>query len=587
MNSQNAQPRTQTYLFALTIIFLVSGSFFHGFLFEEEYLVGAIVAFGVLSVLYFKHRILHDPALYFLLVCVCSYAVSLSYAINKQDALLEAIKIAFVAAIYLIFKHLNPETNDRALRVLLGTSFAAVVIGIAGDRFYDDRLAGFLDYANAQGLLLAVCSIIAQALYMTGRQGRYLGAHFAFVMALGLTQSRTAMLLWALSQIILYAAARKKYFELWLRVLIGTFLGIMGSVAFGQSVWATLLIIAISGVFVWKQAAFSVGLSRSVAAAAGVVAVTWAGWQLYDGGLSRWEKFGLSATEWQSRLVYYRDALRMSLDAVWTGYGGGGWAQLQYEYQSSDYFVRYVHNQLLQVATDTGLIGTVSFIGFVSVLLYRGFYELRNAPEERKLIQWGRLCASAAIVVHSLVDFVLAYPFLFGVFFLLNGRVMVPDEENRTENRRISGAFRIAGILLVSLIIMITSGLSLISGSYSRTASELLRNEKPADAVRSLDRSIKLALFADQAHDRKSKIYFQEYLQSRDQRYLAVAKEENSQALQTNPSQIWYLKLQSDILWEQGELEKSIRILEDLTTKNPFESRWREELKQRRMQLSK
>lgn len=49
----------------------------------------------------------------------------------------------------------------------------------------------------------------------------------------------------------------------------------------------------------------------------------------------------------------------MIRDFGWGGMGGGGWSLLQHEYQSQEYFVRFIHNHYLQVLLDVGVIGFV------------------------------------------------------------------------------------------------------------------------------------------------------------------------------------------------------------------------------------
>ncbi|QMV41808.1 O-antigen ligase family protein [Cohnella cholangitidis] len=277
--------------------------------------------------------------------------------------------------------------------------------------------------------------------------------------------------------------------------------------------------------------------------------------------------------------MYYSDALSMSKDSLWFGYGGGGWSQLQYRYQTSDYFVRYIHNHFLQVVTDVGLIGAAVYVGVVVLLLYRSVYELVSGKGDKRVFQWGRVCICFALVVHSLVDFTFSYPYLLGLFLVL-GVKRSANESEATVSGQVIKRFKVPlGIL--SVLIAAIIGTLFLSSYYFKAASKAFQENRPADAVTLFDKSIKTALFADQAHDQKGKIYFKGYLQGNDQRYLAVAEEENRLALQTNPTNIWYRKFQSDILWEQGSRGQSLSMLEELVEENPYRARWREELRKR------
>lgn len=395
----------------------------HGLFFNKEYLLAAFIAFGVVSIFFYKIEFPRDAVFYLLLANAGIYAYGVVYAENSNEALMEAIKAMFLISLYLIFGQLTIKQFRGILQVLLGSTFASTIFGILAGRFYDGRLAGLLDYANAYALLLLACIIVSQVLYATNRHWIYLVYQFTFVTALVLTQSRTVLLLLIAVQIVLYFTVGRKRLDAWLRTLICACIGLLGAALFEMSAWYFLPVIAfVSAFMVYEKKATNKSLLFVLLSAGGATIIAFGG-LLFKGGLTRWLAFGTSATEWQSRLVYYHDALKMSRKSILFGYGGGGWSQLQYEFQTSDYYVRYVHNHFLQVLTDVGLVGMLIYASIIVTLLFRSVKELRRSTEEQRIIQWGKTCVCFVFIAHSLVDFAWSYPFLLGIFLLMSMKI--------------------------------------------------------------------------------------------------------------------------------------------------------------------
>lgn len=65
-----------------------------------------------------------------------------------------------------------------------------------------------------------------------------------------------------------------------------------------------------------------------------------------------------------SRLQMWRDALQLWTEAAWLGHGGDTWRNMFRAIQSSPYVGGEVHNGLLDLALDTGLIGIVLVAGW-------------------------------------------------------------------------------------------------------------------------------------------------------------------------------------------------------------------------------
>ncbi|MDT9723036.1 O-antigen ligase family protein [Paenibacillus sp. ClWae2A] len=75
-----------------------------------------------------------------------------------------------------------------------------------------------------------------------------------------------------------------------------------------------------------------------------------------------------------SRLQMWRDALRLWTEAAWLGHGGDTWRNMFRAIQSSPYVGGEVHNGLLDLALDTGMIGILLVAGWFLLTLRSIFY---------------------------------------------------------------------------------------------------------------------------------------------------------------------------------------------------------------------
>ena len=114
-----------------------------------------------------------------------------------------------------------------------------------------------------------------------------------------------------------------------------------------------------------------------------------------------------------ARPTVWKDTLRMIRDFPVFGVGLGGWPEIFPRYESapwSPYYFREVHNDYLQYAAETGLVGILALVWFCSLIAAKGRAALRrlSATERPLFIALG--LAVAVMALHELVDFCLRIP---------------------------------------------------------------------------------------------------------------------------------------------------------------------------------
>lgn len=571
----------------ILLLFLCTGPFVHGFMFESELASAAIIV--LLGFLFFllRGRLKGDIIVYLLLALTSLYAASVGYGSDRYESLLSLLKISLLAPLYVFARAASTTVMKRiweAWAWLLGLS---VPISIAADRFVDGRLAGFIDYANGHAILLLVGVLIAYGLAVTASPSirRNLLQIPIFLCSAGayLTESRTVLVLLLATFAVLYLFGGRAHRMLWLRTSSSLALGLIAGAMYGSLPWLALPVAAIFALL--YQVPESAASQRAVRISLlGVSPFLAAGAIWFGSGMAgRWSTIASRTGEGATRLVYYRDAWTMFMDSPLWGFGAGAWTYMQYQYQTAAYYTAYIHSQPLQMMTETGLLGLLLFIAVCALLVGRCLSSAKRKAGVHADFDGIRALACCVLLAHSLVDFTLSFPYLLGLLFII-GTVPAPAPAENTNAVRSSSAMPIAAKSIAALAaagMLTVATLLFLSDRLQQSAVRAIAEQRKADAVSQLDRSAKTALFADRVYDRKARLYLSEFESGGDRRYLEVARAENEKALALHPEQIWYRKLSSDIRWEQGDRQGSVEILRELVASNRFMDRWREELKVR------
>ncbi|WP_217593458.1 O-antigen ligase [Cohnella sp. GbtcB17] len=571
----------------ILFLFLCTGSFAHGFMFESELTGAAFVVLLGFLVFLLRRKLRGDIVLYLLLALTVLYAVSVGYSADRYESLLSLLKFSLLAPLYIFARSASRTAISRIWEAWTWLLALSVPISIAADRFVDGRLAGFIDYANGYAILLLVGLLIAYGLAASGLPAsrRSLLQIPIFLSAAGayLTESRTVLVLLLASFVILYVLAGRLHRLLWVRSCSSVALGLIAGAVYGWLPWLVFAVVAIFTILYWllDLAASKKAVRISVLTVSPFLAIgaIWFG----SGTADRWSTIASRTGEGATRLVYYRDAWTMIMDSPLWGFGAGAWTYMQYHYQSAAYFSAFIHSQPLQVMTETGGLGLVLFIAACASLIGRCLNSARRKERADAQFDLIRVIACCMLLAHSLVDFTLSFPYLLGLLFII-GTVPAQASAMETNETKTFSAASIStkSIAALAAACMLTVATMLfISDRLQQSAVRAVAEQRKADAVNLLDRSARMAIFADRIHDRKARLYLSEFESGGDGRYLEVARAENERALALHPEQIWYEKLKSDILWEQGDRQQSNEILGELVVNNRFMARWREELKAR------
>lgn len=126
----------------------------------------------------------------------------------------------------------------------------------------------------------------------------------------------------------------------------------------------------------------------------------------------------------EGRISTWRDTLRLVHDYPLTGTGLGtfGLAFRRYQTALVNLFFEHAHNDYLEFASDTGLIGAALLFVPILILLVRMIVSfLDDSRRYRRAVTLGCIGSTVAILVHSAIDFNLQIPANALVFSIILG----------------------------------------------------------------------------------------------------------------------------------------------------------------------
>ena len=228
-----------------------------------------------------------------------------------------------------------------------------------------------------------------------------------------------------------------------------------------------------------------------------LIAIAGVFWMAQRGGLVRLGTESVSA-----RRDYWLGAIAIARDHPWLGTGPGTFGSIYPKYKiAATEEAQMVHNSFLQMWSDSGIIGFLTFALLWLVALRDAFHLARQRLYDPAAIA---VCAAlAGWVVHSLVDFDLYIPGVAMPAFLLLGvlqglkelpqvKPVVPREQTRLA----------VGTICIAVVVVVVwlEGRSLAASFAHGRSNMMIQANYPAAALTFARRSIELAPRNPQYH---------------------------------------------------------------------------------------
>jgi O-antigen ligase len=289
----------------------------------------------------------------------------------------------------------------------------------------------------------------------------------------------------------------------WAKLLVGyavamCYLGVLLSASRGGflSMCASLLLFALLSAIVLKQAG-----RRTLwpIAGAGFIALLVAGaavaWLIYSNPHLQ-ERANFRDTNW--RVELWQSALQEWQLQPLLGTGSGTYLYYGRRFRPTEMQLDpiYPHNDYLHLLAEYGLVGGLLFLGFLAVHLFNGWRNFRRLGVKRVAhsfrlasnnlaLQIGALCAVAAYMVHSVVDFNLHIPanaLLLAFVFGMLANAGAPGTTGQSGSARFFLGWRLVAPALA--IVLTVQCIRLLPGEYfTERARRLWSDDNPAEAI--------------------------------------------------------------------------------------------------------
>jgi O-antigen ligase len=480
--------------YVLLCIYFWVGALWQGYFSETAYFSMNLILFAGLAIIVgLKRELIVSWVHLFIFLFVAGYWITVLYAVDVEQAVLESGRVSGLLPLSLLITMISDDQLKRVYRIWPWIGALLTLTGILFGMERNGRLESTLDYANALAIFLLVNIAVCLLSYLQER--RITHAVLLAVNAVGLL------------------------------------------LTFSRSVWV-LWLVMICAVVIWfpelrKRSAWStIGLAHLFSL---VIAFL-----IKGDGLFFWQRVSSiqsKTSEFRIRLVYWKDSLGMIRDFWWGGAGGGGWSVLVPQYQSQDYFVRYVHNHFVQVALDIGVFGLLVFVVWLGIYYWHAIVRLMRSNNESSLWTKGALLMVTVMLLHAGFDFDLTYPFLFGMLIGLT----VPMG-GKTYTIRVSGrAVGIATPIAVGIVIL--WGWLAVGYGYNQKADYHVRSGQFAAAQETFAQAERMLPWSSWVLYGEAKGYVLEGNESGDVSLYGFAKEKLQRAHEMVPRQTGYTEL--------------------------------------------
>lgn len=342
------------------------------------------------------------------------YFVSSIYALDSGMAFLGGIKILWVIPAVMCYSCLDADEREKVFDFLPWFGNFTTVIGIATyfiaplkEFFYaSNRFGGFFFYANTQAIFLLMCII-----WMCNRRDLRVVDYVRYVLMLvgiALTGSRTAMVLSVIMVVYLMIRNRNLKF-----ILIT-----LGALALG--VGAILL-------------------------------------EDDGSGIARLADLSVTDSTFVGRLLYVHDALPLIASHPF-GMGHLGYYYIQDSIQSGIYSVTYVHNDVVQLGLDIGIIPMVLYVVVVGYSLLSKWL----CPKKKIML--------LALFLHGLMDYDLSFTSMLLILLMILWEVKGPWEKkvglSQTANDKSMSRLAEKKVANLSIILGLVSLVFIGVGAY-------------------------------------------------------------------------------------------------------------------------
>lgn len=404
------------------------------YMFLGENLCSLILAIiSILFLLFNKKSVNTNKILKSLLISMSILIIIIQIFISPY---LESFSGAFIyinmALYYIVYLNLLDKNIIQTIlkyQVIAVTSLLIFFIVYEGF-YYNIRISGNLMYSNSYALLILITIYFNYI-----RKEDKLTDYIECILILGLlfTESRTTLILFVLYLILKVVneiSIKGLSINLIGQTLLPTIIALFQYVIYSNILMASIFIFPIF-IFIHiylKKLFIRVNYKAVLLALSSAIIIFMFG---SNSMIERIKDISLKTGTLQERLIYFEDSIN-AIKANPFGNGINMFKYKSYSTASAFYDIKYIHNSILQVAYDSGIIISILFIIF---LIYGGIYILNNKHKNTLFL----FIIYLSIIFHSLMDFDLSFSTIsiLLVFIIVLNKKLFEIQNDQNTNHHI------------------------------------------------------------------------------------------------------------------------------------------------------
>jgi O-antigen ligase len=310
---------------------------------------------------------------YPLLLFLLALLISVVFSTNKINSLMELYKYISGILIFLIAISLNYEHRIRVIKAIVLAGFLISILAIYQ---YFSGFQHILDYLarDKTASSFALDYIQRQRVFFPFVTPNTLGGYLIIIIPLILA-------LWD----------RKK--RIFLNPLLFVFVSVSLGLLLTKSLGALLSIFLGLILYFYLQGALN---RKRLLLIGGLLIIIGLVFFLRQGAIKEHIQPTFSLAK---RMDYWKDTLRITKAAPWTGVGLGNFNLAQ---------SRFAHNSYLQIWAEMGILGIASFLWLIISVFKSAVKNIKFSPDKRLIA--ALITANAVFLIHNLVDFTFFLP---------------------------------------------------------------------------------------------------------------------------------------------------------------------------------
>ena len=360
---------------------------------------------GILYLIINKNRINVNKKIIVAIILLNFVAIISVIFVSPYIESISGFVIYFNILIYYIAysKMLKDKNKEVILKyILIGASIVAIYYILVQGMYYRIRIYGNIGYANSYALLLLV------AIYFNRirRQDKFVDIlEMIFMLGIFFTGSRTTLVLLILYLLFRIKQENEKSISNITNICEGIIWALIQYVIYSSMGISSLIVLPIIiAIYIGiKNTKVKKYIYLCLLLCSVVVIISGS-----NNTLKRVRNISINNGSFQERLVFYEDSIKAIVNEPF-GHGINMFQYKSYEGASAFYDVKYIHNSVLQISYDIGILGGIIFL----ILIISGFILILKSKNNKMI-----LALYISVFVHSLLDFDMSYS-TFGILLVM------------------------------------------------------------------------------------------------------------------------------------------------------------------------